>query len=116
MTLGESIKQMRKSRGLTQSELAELVNVSRSTVNRWERGRGKYDASNVRKVESNKVIPRADTLELLALALGCTIGELFGEEPAKEQAEKVDDIVITVSINGNTVMCWTNGGTTWQGR
>ena len=36
MTLGEKIKEARKQNGLTQEQLAEKMNVSRSAVAKWE--------------------------------------------------------------------------------
>lgn len=37
-TLGEFISILRKTNGMTQKELADLVNVSDKAVSRWERG------------------------------------------------------------------------------
>ena len=37
--LGENIKAMRESKGLSQEELAVKLNVVRQTVSKWERGR-----------------------------------------------------------------------------
>jgi len=39
----ERIKQLRKKKGLSQSELAELVGVKNNTVSTWERGTRKPD-------------------------------------------------------------------------
>jgi len=36
--LGENIKALRKSKGLTQEELAIRINVVRQTVLKWEKG------------------------------------------------------------------------------
>jgi len=38
MVFGEMVKCIRKQMGLTQEELAHELNVSFSTVNRWENG------------------------------------------------------------------------------
>ena len=38
MSVGENIKRLRKQRGLTQEQLADKVNVVRSTVTQWESG------------------------------------------------------------------------------
>ena len=38
MTTGEKIKQLRKKNGLTQEQLAELVDVAVTSVRRWEWG------------------------------------------------------------------------------
>ena len=39
MNLGENLKKARKAAGVTQKELAEQLNISVATVNRWENGR-----------------------------------------------------------------------------
>lgn len=36
--IGEKIMQARKTKGMTQDTLAQLVNVSRQTVSHWENG------------------------------------------------------------------------------
>lgn len=57
------IKEVRMARGMTQSELAEKIGVSRSTVAMWETGAN---------------VPNADKLPTVAKALGCkSIDELF---------------------------------------
>ena len=40
MEFGEKLQQLRKSRGLTQEDLAEGLYVSRTAVSKWESGRG----------------------------------------------------------------------------
>jgi transcriptional regulator with XRE-family HTH domain len=40
MEFGERLRQLRKSRGLTQAELADALYVSRTAVSKWESGRG----------------------------------------------------------------------------
>lgn len=44
-TIGGFIAALRKAKGMTQKELAELVNVSDKTVSRWERDEGAPDLS-----------------------------------------------------------------------
>ena len=36
--LAEKIAKLRKEKGLTQSQLAEMINVSNKTISRWETG------------------------------------------------------------------------------
>lgn len=39
MTVGDKIKFLRKSKGLTQTELGEIVGVKKNAVSKWECGR-----------------------------------------------------------------------------
>jgi len=50
MKLSAQIKSKRKSRGLTQQQLADACNVSRVTVGHWERGRNEPDAAHQTKL------------------------------------------------------------------
>ncbi|MBQ7912276.1 MAG: helix-turn-helix domain-containing protein [Clostridia bacterium] len=45
MTTGKFIAERRKARGLTQRELADLLNISDKTVSKWERGGGLPEVS-----------------------------------------------------------------------
>ena len=45
MSFAERLKQIRKEKGLSQEDLAELLDVSRQAVSKWERGCGAPDIS-----------------------------------------------------------------------
>lgn len=60
-----NIKSIRESNNMTQEQLAEHLNISRTSVTMWESG---------------EVMPRADKLPELARILGCTIDELFEDK------------------------------------
>ena len=47
MKLSDKIVGLRKSRGMSQEELAEKLNVSRQAVSRWEMGTAMPDATNI---------------------------------------------------------------------
>lgn len=47
MKLPDKIAGLRKSRGISQEELAERLGVSRQAVSRWETGSAKPDANNI---------------------------------------------------------------------
>ena len=64
--LGENIKAARKSKGLTQDEIAGRLNVVRQTVSKWEK---------------NLSVPDADMLERLSDILGVEIRMLLGCDP-----------------------------------
>ena len=46
--VGRLIYDLRKEKGMTQKELAELLNLSDRTVSKWERGNGCPDALTAR--------------------------------------------------------------------
>lgn len=70
--LNENIKRIRKSKGLSQEELAIKLNVVRQTVSKWENGRG---------------VPDISLLEPLAEELHVSVTELLnGEERVQEEA------------------------------
>lgn len=64
------VKELRISANLSQQDVAEAMEVDRSTVSYWESG---------------KSFPRADQLPKLADLFHCTIDALFGRE-AKDTA------------------------------
>lgn len=70
MNFGENLKRIRKSRGLTQAELAEKIGVTQACIGKYETGeRASCDRTTNVKYEA------------IAKALDCTVSELFGEEP-----------------------------------
>ena len=73
MEFGEKLQELRKSRGLTQEELAELVHVSRTAVSKWESGRG---------------YPSIDSLKELSGCFSVSIDELLSGEKLLSLAEK----------------------------
>ena len=62
--LNENIKRIRKSKGLSQEELAIKLNVVRQTVSKWENGMS---------------VPDSSMLIVLADELDTTVSELLGE-------------------------------------
>jgi transcriptional regulator with XRE-family HTH domain len=68
------LKDLRKSRGLSQSKLAEMVEVTPRVYNRWERG---------------STIPRLDTIVKIADVLQVSLDELAGRTDLKSVEFKV---------------------------
>ena len=66
--LNENIKRIRKSKGLSQEELAIKLNVVRQTVSKWENGLS---------------VPDSSMLIMLADELDTTVSELLGEPIAE---------------------------------
>ena len=50
MTLADKLKEARKNAGLTQTELAEKLCVSRQAITKWETGKGIPDVDNLRTI------------------------------------------------------------------
>lgn len=71
MEFYEKLQELRKSRGLTQEELAEALYVSRTAISKWESGRG-YPSIDSLKVISNYFSVSIDDLlsgdKLIAIA------------------------------------------------
>lgn len=61
--MSNNIVSERKRIGLRQSDLADRLEVSKSTIERWEQGRG---------------LPNADQLIVLHSIFGCSIDYLLG--------------------------------------
>ncbi len=47
MNITEKLIQLRKSKGISQEELAEKLDVSRQAISRWETGTALPDANNI---------------------------------------------------------------------
>lgn len=67
---GGIIKKLRESRGITQAELAEILNVSDKTVSKWETGKG---------------YPDITLIEPLASALNVSVMELLSGDEITNQ-------------------------------
>ena len=76
-TLGEKIKRVRKQRGYTQEQLAELIDIA---------------PRNLSKIEVGACFVTAETLEKLLVALNVSTEELFANDHIKEPDELLADI------------------------
>lgn len=70
--LNENLKALRKTKGLSQEELAIKLNVVRQTISKWEQGLS---------------VPDADMLISLSDALETPVSVLLGESVADEKAD-----------------------------
>ncbi len=73
MEFNEKLQELRKSKGLTQEELAEKLYVSRTAVSKWESGRG---------------YPNIDSLKEISAFFSVSIDELLSSEKLLFIAEK----------------------------
>ena len=73
MEFNEKLQELRKSRGLTQEELAEILYVSRTAISKWESGRG---------------YPSIDSLKAISAFFSVTIDDLLSSEKVLCIAER----------------------------
>ena len=91
MSFAENLKQIRKERGLTQENLAELMEVSRQAVSKWEQGEG---------------YPEIEKLLNLASQLNVSLDNLMSEELSQNNCptnNNVTGTIIITSPNENVV-------------
>ena len=84
--LNENIKKLRKSKGLSQEELAIKLNVVRQTVSKWENGLS---------------VPDADMLITLADELDTSVSVLLGEsviEPMTDDLKTISEKLEVINL------------------
>lgn len=89
MEFNEKIQELRKKKGLTQEELAEVLFVSRTAISKWESGRG---------------YPNIDSLKAIAKFFGVTIDQLLSgdelltiaEEDTRKTENHLRDLVFSL--------------------
>ena len=75
--LSENMKAIRKSKGLSQQELAVRLNVVRQTISKWEQGLS---------------VPDADMLISISEALETPVSTLLGETVTETEADSLKAI------------------------
>jgi len=91
MSFAENLKQVRKEKNLSQEELAEILDVSRQAVSKWESGIG---------------YPEVEKLLLLANRLNISLDSLLATEIAKENDLSNTNIsgkILITSPNENVI-------------
>ena len=73
MELNEKLQELRKSKGMTQEELAEVLYVSRTAISKWESGRG---------------TPSIESLKQISAFFSVSIDDLLSAEKALSIAEQ----------------------------
>ena len=100
MSFGENLKNVRKQRGVTQEELAEILGVSRQAISKWESDGG---------------YPETEKLLVISKTLNISIDYLLNDMSVMEEKEKTEEksvvyaptgkIAITTYDNQNVVFC-----------
>ena len=75
MTIGKNIAELRKSRGMTQEQLAETLGVSSQSISKWE---------------NEVTMPDIMLLPVIAGCFDMTVDELYGSKKPKEKERAVD--------------------------
>ena len=74
---GKRLKELRKSKGLTQEKIAEMVNI---------------EPPNLSKIECGMHFPLPDKIEKIALVLGVDVCELFNFGHIKTREELINSL------------------------
>jgi transcriptional regulator with XRE-family HTH domain len=100
MSFGENLRNVRKQRGVTQEELAEILGVSRQAISKWESDGG---------------YPETEKLLVISKTLNISIDYLLNDVSVMEEKEKTEKksvvyaptgkIAITTYDNQNVVFC-----------
>ena len=84
MTMGERIKQLRKEKGMTQTDLAHTLNVTKGTVSTWE---------------TNSRVPGFETLnalsDLFERRLDYIMGRSDDATPTTQNEDDLDDLALS---------------------
>lgn len=86
MEFNEKLQELRKQRGLTQEELAEVLYVSRTAISKWESGRGYPNIDSLKEISKYFSVSLDELLsgdELLTIA----------EEEGKQKEKHLRDLV-----------------------
>lgn len=77
MTFCEKLKELRTKKNYSQENLAELLNVSRQAVTKWENGNG---------------MPDIDNLKAIAQLFGVTVDSLIHDEKELNESDQSDGL------------------------
>lgn len=73
MNFSEKLKEIRKSEGLSQEQLAEKIGVSRQAITKWETGKG---------------LPDVENMVIIAEIFKTTLDELLRDSAIKQESKK----------------------------
>lgn len=98
MTVGDKLLDLRKKKGLSQEEVANLLNVSRQTISKWETGESKPDF--------DKIVPICNLYEISTnyLLTDEVIEEKQVEEKSVKNNSSAKNIAIAVSLYISSVV------------
>lgn len=80
--IGEKIKEIRRSKKISQEKLAEMISMNHRTINR---------------IENCHTMPTLDTLDKIAVALNVNLSDFFQTQTLKSRDEITQDIINILS-------------------
>jgi transcriptional regulator with XRE-family HTH domain len=86
---GKRVREIRKSKGITQEQIAELISI---------------EPPNVSKMESGLHFPQPDKIEKIANALNVSIQELFDFEHIQKREDLIEYIMNSLSRYDNKTL------------
>ena len=92
MSFGNNLRTARKEKGITQEQLADMLNMSRQAVSKWESENG---------------YPETEKLLTMSKLLGVSLDYLMDNRPATD-AEEAD--AVAAPITNNKIMITTYDG------
>ena len=99
MEFHEKLQELRKNRGLTQEELAEVLYVSRTAISKWESGRG------MPNIESLKAISKFFNVSLDDLLSGEEL-LVIAEDDHKQKELYIRDLVYGLLDCSMALLLW----------
>ena len=85
MSFGEKLRLVRKDRNITQEALAELLNVSRQAISKWESDNG---------------YPETEKLLLISKTLNISIDYLMNDLSERQEKEKTEEKNVVIAPSG----------------
>lgn len=89
MTLGEKIRSARKDKGITQKQLADLINVKHNSISDWESDKHKPDVDSLEKICDILDLNPSDLLgQKNVIDNGTIVGKIMDDQDAIDMMEK----------------------------
>ena len=112
--LNENIKALRKTKGLTQDELAIRLNVVRQTISKWEKGLSVPDAEMLQKIAEvfevnvsqllGSPINQNENVDIIAEQLSRINEQLVVKNNRSRKIWKTIGIILTIIIVGQLLL------------
>lgn len=116
MNLGERIRNLRKSKKITQEELAKMIGVKRSVISKYENGSVNISTNNLLEISKALAIPieaflgndqiaelinKYDNISSVKMKRFPLLGEIACGEPIFAQEDKENFIMADMDINAD---------------